>query len=75
MDDRTVHRLKCQVGGYTRRGNYEAAEQARRALALARTEQRIRKAIEAAPPLDAGTISRLHALIPPVPTDEGAALT
>ena len=40
--------------------------QARRALGLARTEQRIRDAIESAPPLDAETVARLHSLIPAV---------
>lgn len=45
--------------------------QAREALALARTEYRIRKAIEEAPPLDADTLARIRSLIPPPPTDGG----
>lgn len=41
--------------------------QARRALALARTEVAIRRAIEAAPPLDPDALARIRALIPAVP--------
>lgn len=44
---------------------------ARRALALARTEARIREAIEQAPPLDAETLRRIRDLIPPAPTEAG----
>jgi hypothetical protein len=66
----TVHQLKSQVGGYVRRGNLEAAEQARRALRLAVTEQRIAEAIEAAPELDADTIAKLHSLIPAAPSGD-----
>lgn len=38
--------------------------QARRALGLARTVERVRQAIEDAPPLDAETAARLRSLIP-----------
>lgn len=48
-----------------------ALAQARRALALARVEARIRQAIEAAPPLDADTLARIRALIPPAPAESG----
>lgn len=44
---------------------------ARRALALARTEHRIREAIEQAPPLDADTLARLRSLIPAAPASSG----
>lgn len=73
MDDRELLTLKSTLGGYVRRGNDEAAEQARRALALAKTELRIRQAIEAAPPLDADTLARLRALIPPAPSEDRGA--
>lgn len=62
----THHRARVAVA--ERYGNHEAAEQARRALALARTESRIRQAIAQAPPLDADTLARIRALIPPLPT-------
>lgn len=39
--------------------------QARRALALASTEAKIADALDAAPPLDAATVAKLHSLIPP----------
>lgn len=45
------------------------AEQARRALALARTDQTIRSAVEDAPPLDVDTLVRIRDLIPAVPTE------
>lgn len=41
---------------------------ARAALALARTEHIIAKAIEQAPPLDPDTLARLRNLIPAAPT-------
>lgn len=63
--------LRNELGGYIRQGNREAADQARRALALAKTEATIRRAIENAPPLDADTLARIRALIPPLPADEG----
>lgn len=47
--------------------------QARRALDLARTEHRIREAIEAAPPLDPDTLARIRALIPPAPSEDRGA--
>jgi hypothetical protein len=64
--------IRSTLGGYVRRGNHAAAEQARRALALANTEVTIRRAIEAAPPLDEATLARIRALIPPAP-DAGDA--
>lgn len=69
MQDPELLTLKSTLGGYVRRGNHQAAEQARRALDLARTEHRIRTAIEQAPPLDADTLARLRALIPAVPAE------
>lgn len=47
--------------------------QARRALDLARTESRIREAIEQAPPLDAESLARIRALIPPAPSEDRGA--
>jgi hypothetical protein len=63
--------LKSTLGGYVRRGNHEAAEQARHALAVARTENAIAKAIAQAPPLDADTLAKLRALIPATPVGGG----
>jgi hypothetical protein len=73
VEPQDILHLKSTLGGYVRRGNHAAAEQARRALALAKTEAMIARAIEQAPPLDAATIGRLHSLIPPAPSDEGGA--
>jgi hypothetical protein len=53
-------------------GDHADAEQARRALARARTEHAIRTAIENAPPLDADTLARIRALLPAAPAG-GAA--
>jgi hypothetical protein len=61
----THHRAVLAVS--VRDGNHEAAEQARRAMRLAQTEHAIRTAIERAPPLDAATLARIRALIPPAP--------
>jgi hypothetical protein len=61
----TTHR--ATLAGYLRQGRRTddpAVVQARRALALARTELAIREAIEQAPPLDAETLARIRALIP-----------
>lgn len=63
---------RARVANAVLRGDPEAAEDARQALALARTEHRIREAIENAPPLDADTLARIRSLIPPVPTGEAA---
>ncbi|MPZ26509.1 MAG: hypothetical protein GEV12_08630 [Micromonosporaceae bacterium] len=64
-------RLRSELGGYVRRHNHEAADQARRALALAVTEHTIRRAIETAPPLDPDTLDRIRSLIPAVPAIGG----
>lgn len=45
--------------------------EARRQLALARTVQTVRHAIEQAPPLDSATLAQLRALIPPRPAGGG----
>jgi hypothetical protein len=44
--------------------------QVRRALAIATVEERVRRAVEQAPPLDADTLARIRALIPPIPVED-----
>jgi hypothetical protein len=61
---------RARLAGLTRHHpdpDHPAVVQARRALALAMAEHRIREAIDAAPPLDAATLARIRALIPPAP--------
>jgi hypothetical protein len=71
IDSRALS-ARSRLGGLIRQGvaeDHPAVAQARRALALANTEATIRKAIASAPPLDADTLSRIRALIPPPPAD------
>ncbi|MDQ7906753.1 hypothetical protein RB614_19745 [Phytohabitans sp. ZYX-F-186] len=75
LDAATVPQLRASLGGLKRRGRPDDDPdviKAREALALARTERRIREAIEQAPPLSAETIEKIRALLP-APRDGVAA--
>jgi hypothetical protein len=63
-----VARARARVAGYARQGMYDAAEQAREALAAANTEAIIAKALATAPPLGADALDRIRSLIPATPT-------
>jgi hypothetical protein len=73
VPDPDLHKIKSTLGGLVLRGNLEAAAQARRALGLARTVTTIRRAIEAAPPLDQATLATIRSLIPPAPASGGTS--
>ena len=65
VTDPEVRRLRAQAGGFTRRGNPEAAAEARRQLNALQLERHIRRVVDAAPPLTDAQRERLALLLNP----------
>lgn len=69
--DPEIARKRATIGGYTRRGNLEAAEQARRDLEIHQLEAHLRRIVESAPPLTPEDADKLRRLLPPVTDQPG----